>query len=146
KDFYEPNQIIIDATFLESLSPEQIKIGLGEIIKHGVFQSESLLKFIGSATFDPVNSRRSLLKAILWTAALKRICLEIDPEETPEGSEIILRGAHKHSDMLEESSKFSLPHGLAVAIALYSEVKDKYPNQFSAVDAIYDKFELPKTY
>jgi 3-dehydroquinate synthase len=113
KSFYEPNAIFIDINFLKTLNKEQIKISLAEIIKHAVYQSKGLLEFLLSNDFDPYNNQDTLLKAILWTADLKRICLEIDPHDnfSKDGSNLVLRAAHDISDKIEEESDFKINHG-----------------------------------
>src|SRR3990167_1382982 len=119
KSFYEPNRILIDPRFLQSLPDKQIAIGLGEVIKHGVYQSRALLEYLVSNDFYPQTDKDSLLKAVLWAAALKEVCLNIDPDETTDGSHVIMRGGHEASDKIEELSHFQIPHGTAVAIAVY---------------------------
>ncbi|MEN9582945.1 MAG: hypothetical protein RL641_899 [Candidatus Parcubacteria bacterium] len=123
KSFYEPSEIILDAQFLNHLSDEQIRIGLAEVIKHALYQSPLLIQYILSDIFQPFTNKDSLLRAILWTADLKRICLEVDPEESLNGSYKILRAAHDISDKLEEQSGFMLQHGMAVEKAMTEDIK-----------------------
>jgi 3-dehydroquinate synthetase len=122
KSFYEPNEVILDPRFLETLSEKQISVGLVEVAKHGVFQSAALMDFLLSPGFDPYADRSSLLKAVLWAASLKETCLRIDPEERSDGSHPILRAGHEVSDRIEEEKRFEVPHGLAVAVGIYREL------------------------
>ncbi len=140
KAFYEPSQIILDPRFLTTLSNEQIRNGMAEIIKHGLYQSEALTGYLLSDAFDPYNDKESLLKAILWTADLKRICLEVDPEESKDGSYMILRAAHDISDKIEERKEFKISHGKAVEDAMVQDLfgKDKY----TTLIAIYTKLSI----
>lgn len=137
KSFYEPSQIILDPRFLASFSNQQIQVGLAEIIKHALYQSNALAKYILSKNFDPFHNGRGLLKAILWNADLKRICLEVDPAESKNGSGIILRAAHDLSDKLEEKSKFKLPHGKAVLRAMKIDLRNT--DRFELLQKIYKK-------
>ncbi len=125
KTFYEPNAVVIDPRFLETLPDKQISVGMGEIIKHGVYQSLPLLEYLGSNDFNPFTDKQALLKVILWAAALKSVCLNIDPEESKSGSHIIMRGAHEASDKIEEALKFTIPHGLAVTMAMHQELLEQ---------------------
>ncbi|HPS21244.1 MAG TPA: hypothetical protein PLO44_00320 [Candidatus Paceibacterota bacterium] len=144
KTFYEPSEIVLDPLFLTYLSDEQIRIGLAEIIKHALYQSPLLAEYLLSDAFQPFTDRLSLLRAILWVADLKRICLEIDPEETKNGSYKILRAAHDISDKLEERSGFTLPHGKAVEKAM---VEDLYSNKGKSeqLARIYQKLGIGYT-
>ena len=143
KSFYEPNRILIDPRFLQSLPDKQIAIGLGEVIKHGVYQSRALLEYLVSNDFYPQTDKDSLLKAVLWAAALKEVCLNIDPDETTDGSHVIMRGGHEASDKIEELSHFQIPHGTAVAIAVYEEMSQKSSELMPLLDACYRKFSIP---
>lgn len=137
KTFYEPSRIIIDPAFLGSLSDDQIRMGLAETIKHALYQSEGLASYLLSDTFLPFVDRASLLKAILWTADLKRICLEKDPEESPEGSYKILRAAHGLSDKLEEESGLTISHGEAVLRAMRKDLQ--HSEKYSLLEKLYKK-------
>ncbi|MEN9852273.1 MAG: hypothetical protein RI996_216, partial [Candidatus Parcubacteria bacterium] len=141
KSFYEPNDIFIDKSFLETLSNEQIKISLAEIIKHGVYQSNDLLDFLLSEEFNPYLNKESLLKAILWTADLKRICLEIDPHDNTSinGSNLILRAAHDISDKIEEEKQFKIDHGEAVLRAMLIDPNNK---QMDLMIKLYKKLDI----
>ena len=142
KTFYEPNFVVIDPRFLETLPDKQISVGLGEIIKHGVYQSRALLEYMASDAFDPFKDKIPLLKSILWAAALKAVCLNIDPEETKDGSHIIMRGGHEASDKIEEASRFTIPHGTAVSLAIRKELADSDDPLLSLVDSCFDKFSI----
>lgn len=122
KSFYEPSEIILDPRFLDTFDNEHIRVGLAEVIKHAVYQSPALAEYMLSDEFDPFTDKQSLLRVILWTADLKRICLEVDPEESKDGSYRILRAAHDISDKLEERSEFTLPHGQAVEKAMVEDL------------------------
>lgn len=143
KSFYEPNLIISDPRFLETLPKYHIKSGLAEFIKQGLFQSQELLSYLLSPQFDPFTDKESLMKVVLWAADLKRICLEHDPEEKPDGARIILRGGHDISDRLEEKLKFQIPHGFAVAIGIVKQLtEEKNPLLGKAIKA-FKKFGIP---
>jgi 3-dehydroquinate synthetase len=116
-------------------------MGLAEIIKHAVYQSSSLADYLLSDSFEPFNDKQSLLRSILWTADLKRICLENDPEESKDGSYLILRAAHDISDRLEEESGFTLDHGEAVERAMLEDLKDD-PERLSLLKSIYGKLNI----
>ncbi len=114
RSYYEPNRIILDERFLPSLSEHEISLGIAEIVKHALYQSPGLLEYLLSPAFDPFNNQSSLLKATMWTADLKRICLTVDPEEHEDGANAILRAAHTVADQLEVESKLQMRHGKAV--------------------------------
>jgi 3-dehydroquinate synthetase len=142
KTFYEPSQIVLDPQFLNFLSSEHIRVGIAEIIKHALYQSPLLTNYILSYNFNPSQNRESLLRAILWTADLKRVCLEVDPEESMEGSYKILRAAHDISDRIEERKKFTISHGEAVEEAMVEDLRSN-KEKFELLIRIYKKLEIP---
>jgi 3-dehydroquinate synthetase len=145
KSFYEPDRILFDNRFLDSLTNQQVSSGLSEIIKHGIYQSKPLLDYITSEEFDPYNNKQSLLKAILWTANLKNICMKIDVEENENGSSRILRGGHVFSDRIEEETNFGIPHGIAVAIGLRKEMELADNELLARFMDFCKRFDIPTT-
>lgn len=141
KTYFEPDLVLCDPRFLNSLSEQQITSGLSEIVKHAFFQSEALLKYLESGKFDPIKDRISLLKAILWTVTLKKVCVEIDPEETKNGSLGIIRAGHETSDRMEETSGFTLSHGNAVAMALEEDLRPD-PKRHSRLLNLYSRLNI----
>ncbi len=124
RSYYEPNHIIIDPRFLDDNLDHEVTLGLAEIIKHALYQSPALLQYLLSKEFEPFENKSSLMKAIMWTAALKRACLVADPYESEIGSNTILRAAHDISDQLEIESKLQMRHGKAVWRAIEIDLKD----------------------
>lgn len=115
-----------------------------EIIKHGIFQSPKLYNYIQKNKSDILNNNIKIKKVALWTLELKRICLEIDPKETIQGSKRILRGGHDYSDKIEEKLKLEIPHGFAVSIGITKqlEFENQKENLKKAKD-IFHQLKIP---
>lgn len=146
KSFYEPNKIFLDNRFLDSLPEKQIKIGLVEVIKHGIFQSPKLYNFIYSSGKGILKDKKKLKKAVLWGANLKKICMDIDVEENENGSRRILRGGHDFSDRLEEDMKLKIPHGIAVAIGIVKQLEQEGDKKLlEKAKDIFGLLEIPYT-
>jgi 3-dehydroquinate synthetase len=111
---YLPEKVLIYEEFLHSLQRSHFLFGCAEIIKHAFFQSKELLDFLLSESFDPKEHKKGLLKAILWTQDLKKVCFHVDPEETVDGGKRIIREGHVYADKLEKESGFQVSHGEAV--------------------------------
>jgi|ERR1035437_1525134 3-dehydroquinate synthetase len=143
KSVYEPSSIIIDVSLLASLPKDQIRWGLSEVVKHGVYQSLPLLEYLAGEGFNPFGNENSLVKAICWTAALKNVAIIHDPDSTDIGG-LILRGGHQLALHIEEASNFRVSHGEAVAVGIY---QDSSTNVLvlPLLDTIYAKLELPKS-
>jgi 3-dehydroquinate synthase len=134
KSFFEPNAIIVDPRFIESLPATEIANGMAEVIKHGLFQSDALLAYVmrnhknimpQMSEWNASRCKPYILRAALWTAELKNVCLRIDPYEQSSGSREILRAGHDYSDRIEEQSRFTVRHGYAVAQGIVRELERK---------------------
>lgn len=125
REFYDPSEIVICGNFLETIPDKVIPFNCAEIIKHAFFQSDDLLHFLLSEEFQPFSDRQSLLKAILWTADLKRVCMEVDPQESYEGSKKIIREGHVMADKLEKESGFTMSHGEAVLRGIKHDLENE---------------------
>lgn len=146
KSFYEPNAMFLDKRFLYSLPKKQISIGLAEIIKHSLFQSPKLYSLLLQNGLRMFSDKNMLLKAILWTASLKKVCIDIDVEENENGSRRILRGGHDFSDRIEEDLRLNIPHGIAVAIGIIHQLEvEKEHNLLSKAKKLFNKMDIPVT-
>jgi 3-dehydroquinate synthetase len=136
RTFYDPDEIIVDWRFLDSLPAEELRHGYGEIIKHAVFQSPALLTYLDAHRESLLSDRDVIRRVICWTAELKLACMRVDPLETPDGAGFVLRAAHDASDRIEERSGFCLPHGEAVLSAILAELLAASDSRFSSVASI----------
>jgi hypothetical protein len=143
KSVYEPSSIVLDPQFLATLPKEQVRFGLSEVVKHGVYQSPALLEYLASDDFDPLGNQATLLKVVCWTAALKNVAIVHDPDSLSAGGDI-LRGGHKVALAIEEASHFKVSHGEAVAVGVYQDVLQD-PVKLQLLDKIYAKLDLPRT-
>lgn len=135
KSQYDPSEIFIFENFLQTLPDRTVSYGLAEVIKHAFMQSNDLLEFLLNDLFDPFKNKKSLLKAILWSADLKRICMEVDPEESADGSRLIIREGHAEADRLEKESGFTVSHGEAVLRGMKKDFKDSRSDKFNKICA-----------
>lgn len=146
KSFYEPNAMYIDPRFLSVLPKKQIQIGLVEVIKHAIFQSPALYDYLFETGKELFEDKEKLLKAVMWSAYLKKICMLVDVEENENGSRRILRGGHDFSDRIEEDEMFLIPHGIAVAIGIIQQLEMEEDNiLLNKATKLFDLLEIPYT-
>ena len=145
KSYYVPNAMYVDKRFIPSLPENQKKIGLVEIIKHGLFQSEPLYDYLMQCGEQICQDTDALFRAAMWAAELKAACLAIDPYEIDAGGKI-LRAGHGISDRIEEGSGFSIPHGYAVAMGIVSQLeKGDDKEMLDRARHIFGLFGIPRT-
>jgi len=115
-NFYPPNQIYLDTDFLKTLTKDDIRSGMGEIIKvhlvSGKKMAKSILKDLSNEylDFDKIS--------LLIQRALKLKTTIIETDEFDKGKRLIMNYGHTFGHALESASKFSIPHGIAVTIGI----------------------------
>jgi 3-dehydroquinate synthase len=111
--FYPPNEIYINTDFLKTLHLNDIKSGLGEIIKlfllGGVDFMEKLVNL-------KTNLMEKLPNLIYDTLVIKKIVIEYDEFDKYERN--ALNYGHTIGHILEKLSNYEIPHGIAVFIGI----------------------------
>ena len=114
--FYPPNKIFIDLHFLDTLSQQDLKSGLGEMSHYFVVSSEKdFIKFkqaYKSALFD----RSVLSKIISRSLAIKKSYIEIDEFDRNERQ--VFNYGHSFGHAIESLTDYAVPHGIAVSFGM----------------------------
>lgn len=103
--FKQPELVLIDPTVLETLSPEEFRSGMAEVIKCGFIANPELL-----------NPDLSLLERIRQTVQVKIDIVQRDPFEQGERAHLNL--GHTFGHAIERVSDYSWRHGDAVGVGL----------------------------
>lgn len=123
--FYQPKAVLIDLAFLETLSENDFKNGMAEIIKYGIISDEEMFQELEQRK-DAVIEREPAIMAYL----IKRSCeikagiVEKDEKETDLRR--ILNYGHTLGHALEAASGYRLSHGQAVAIGMAAATAISY--------------------
>lgn len=115
--FYPPNNIYICTNFFKTLSKLDYFSGLGEVIKFNILGGNSSLKkldknieLLKERDLDIINN---------YTEQSLRFKKEyIEDDEFDNGKRIYLNFAHTFGHAIEATSKYQVPHGIAVVIGL----------------------------
>ena len=115
-NFYQPTAVFIDPEFLLTLKPREIRSGMGELIKHGMIESEGLFQMIEKAKgFDQLYvTIEDVLKASL------KIKKQVVEEDTFDyGRRMILNFGHTIGHGIEKKAETdAIAHGEAIAIGM----------------------------
>ena len=107
--FHYPERVVIDPRELETLSEEERRNGMAEVVKTGLLAGRPLWEL----------PEEEMIRAC---AAFKaEVCLE-DPCER-KGRREILNLGHTFGHALEAASDYEVPHGEAVALGLKAALK-----------------------
>ena len=105
--FKQPKFVAIDTDFLETLPEDEIKNGLGELIKYAVIDGGEILTMLEDGF------GKNVQKIVEAAVDIKRRVVEADEKES--GLRRILNFGHTPAHAAEKLSGFTLPHGVAVA-------------------------------
>jgi 3-dehydroquinate synthase len=123
--FYQPKAVLIDLAFLETLSDDDFKNGMAEIIKYAIISDKDMFKKLEQGT-DPVINRDPAMMAYLIrrSCQIKADIVEKDERETDLRR--ILNFGHTLGHALEAASRYRLSHGRAVAIGMAAAAQISY--------------------
>lgn len=149
--FANPELIVIDATYLHTVTPREIRSGTAEIIKYGMTHDINLFNQIKD------NDQLNIVDLIHRSIEIKNDVVLEDPKE--QGVRKVLNWGHTighgvESYFLENIEKEPLTHGEAIAIGMVCEAylsskilgfsNEKVSEIKEAIIRIYGKVNLPE--
>ena len=128
--FYQPNLVISDIQFLNSLEKREIICGYAEILKHSLIKDKKFFLYLDKNTKNILNLKKSFLeKAIFQSCLIKKAVVEKDENE--KDSRQILNFGHTFAHAFESTKNYSkkLNHGEAVLLGIICAIKFSYQNK-----------------
>lgn len=113
--FHSPRRVIVDLDRLETLSTEEYRAGLGEVIKCGFIADSKILELVesaGEAVYDPQGGL--IAELIERSIAVKAEVVSHDLHES--GPREFLNYGHTLAHAIEKQENYLVRHGEAVAI------------------------------
>jgi len=114
--FYPPHEVLLAFDVLSSLPPDELRSGLGEVIKLHLIEGEAAVtglkpKLAGCA------AQPNLLREMVWDSlAIKKRFIEED--EFDKGIRNLLNYGHTFGHAYESATDYSIPHGIAVTLGV----------------------------
>lgn len=120
--FHNPLAVVMDPEVLATLTPDQVRAGLAEIIKHGIIADAAYFDETLQALPDIVahHGRSAMLEPLI--AGSVRIKADVVAEDTREGGlRQILNFGHTIAHAIERELHYQISHGDAVAMGMVAE-------------------------
>jgi len=115
-NFYPPFQIFIHQNFLKTLQHDDIRSGIGEILKVHLLSGYEATKNI-LEQMEQLNANPAILSEMIFNSLkLKNKILKVDALDT--GLRLKMNYGHSFGHALEAATNFLIPHGIAVTIGL----------------------------
>ena len=149
--FYSPISVLVDLTWLETLSDRDFAAGLAEVLKSGFIVDGVIVDLLKGKSLPEIRSDRALtLELISRTVAVKAKVVSGDFKENFDRE--ILNYGHTLGHAIELHCKYSLRHGECVSIGLVFAAN--LANQTGILSdeitqlhlSILDNLGLPTTY
>ncbi len=150
--FYNPKCVLISTHYLKTLSDDEYKSGLGEVIKYSFIGNKALKKLIEDKSKQIIERKESTLKIVI-EQSIKTKAKIVTKDEKESGIRAILNFGHTFGHAIEAYKKYNnITHGAAITLgmiiasklSLYEgHIKD---SQLKKVLDIIDLLELESDY
>ena len=114
--FYPPHQVIMAFDVLKSLPPDEVRSGLGEIIKLHLISGEEAVSRLREK-LPRYEAEPAVLAEMVWDSlTIKKRFIEED--EYDKGIRNLLNYGHTFGHAYESATDYAIPHGIAVTLGV----------------------------
>lgn len=147
--FYNPKLVLIDPSTLQTLSPREIKSGLGEVIKYSLFGDRQFFYYLNNNLDRLLNlsDRKVLEKVISRCLKIKASVVRKDMYETSLRK--VLNFGHTIGHGIEASTDYRrFKHGEAVTLGMHCEAWISWKmgllekSQFHQIERLLERIEI----
>jgi 3-dehydroquinate synthase len=114
--FSPPSEVLISTTFLDSLSDEEIKSGIGEMLHFYLYADSPLALRLVENHAAVLRDRRQLVDYIHGSLEIKKRVIELDEFDTGERQKF--NYGHTFGHALESLTDYAVKHGQAVTVGM----------------------------
>lgn len=115
--FHSPIEVLVDTSWLETLSDRDFAAGLAEVVKCGFIADREILSLLSGKDLSEVRIAKRLTEELIIRSI--EIKARVVSEDFQEGfAREVLNYGHTMGHAIELHSKYALRHGEAVAIGL----------------------------
>ncbi len=114
--FYPPERINLDVGFLDTLSQDDIRSGIGEMIKVHAIESPKSFDNL-NLNYQKISQEKKWMEKYIYESLLikKKI---IEEDEFDESTRNVMNYGHSFGHAIESATKYLIPHGIAVTIGM----------------------------
>jgi 3-dehydroquinate synthase len=114
--FTPPREVIVNPTVLDTLTNEDVRSGIGEMLKvHAIKGPEAFDRL--AADYDALlGDRAVLLRYVRDALAYKQELIEVD--EFDRGPRLVMNYGHTFGHAIEAATDYGLAHGIGVTIGM----------------------------
>ncbi|QKD79765.1 3-dehydroquinate synthase [Actinomyces marmotae] len=113
--FHTPSAVVADLGILAGLPLDELRAGLGEVIKCGLIQDEEILRLVEADPAACLRSDAPVLAELVRRAVLVKAAV-VAQDLTESGLREILNYGHTYGHAIERITDYTWRHGEAVAV------------------------------
>lgn len=114
--FYPPVLILNDISFLDTLPPEEIRSGMGEMFHYFLLTGRADFDRV-VREYDAALTDRAVLRGLMRRSLeIKKAMIEVD--EFDEGPRNVFNYGHSFGHALESYTNYAIPHGIAICFGM----------------------------
>ena len=125
--FYQPNQVLIDISVLNTLPNKEIKSGYAEIIKHALINDYNFFCWLEKNIDKLLNLNKSILEKAIYKSIMIKLYYVINDEKeflSNNNSRAMLNFGHTIGHAIESLYNYKkFNHGEAISIGMITEAK-----------------------
>lgn len=146
--FHQPSAVYMNLDTLNTLSKEQYRSGIGEIVKHALIRDKDYYEWL-KANKEAILGldSKAILHMIKVSLQIKKVVVERDPKEL--GERALLNFGHTLGHAIEKHMNFTMLHGDCVSLGIVAASYLSYlrklvsVEEFEEVKQTLSSFTLP---
>ena len=120
--FHPPALVVADPETLTTLPDREFRSGLAETVKHGLIADAGYFEWI-EAHAAQIQARDLAALTELVRRSIEIKALVVSEDEREAGRREVLNAGHTVAHALEQVTRYTMPHGEAVALGLVTECR-----------------------
>lgn len=117
--FNQPNFVLIDVDFINTLEKEELLSGLGEVVKYAYLTNTNFHKYVQKNIQEVLNKNPKVFTRIINESVRFKGDVVVS-DEKESGNRKMLNLGHTFAHAFEVETKFKLKHGQAVIVGIAS--------------------------
>lgn len=134
--FWQPKAVLCDCALLRTLPRKEFLSGCAEVIKYAILYDPALFALLETSEAD-FHRENVIARCIAW----KRDAVAADERDT--GARMLLNLGHTFGHAIEVCSKYTIPHGYAVAAGICMAARAAQCPDASRICRLISAFQLP---
>ena len=119
--FHQPEIVVADTEFFETLPNEEILCGLGEIVKYGFLSDERFYSYVSKNINQVFDLNKQVIERLIFDSVKFKSDV-VAADEKEKSLRKILNLGHTFAHAIEAEQNYKIKHGAAVIVGIASSL------------------------